>query len=60
MKANGIRVPQDCETLEDAVELVSDERGKDAKYAETFNGKRFYSNNRRKTPGWIIWRLSPP
>ena len=43
MENIGIRVPEDCETLKDAVALVQwhTGRGKYAEYGETFNGKRF-------------------
>jgi len=43
MENNGIRVPHDCKTLADAVELVewNTGKGKYAKYSDTFKGKRF-------------------
>jgi hypothetical protein len=43
MENNGIRVPEDCEKLEDAVELVEWHmgRGKYTNYSDTFKGKRF-------------------
>jgi hypothetical protein len=43
MENRGIRVPEDCETLKDAVKLVEwhTGRGKYAKFPETFKEKRF-------------------